>query len=53
MCTYFLNILKENNKREYKGVDINYNTDHVPHIVKGLYGIAQKYDTDIKHLKEQ
>ncbi|SPJ12673.1 diphthamide synthesis protein, putative [Plasmodium sp. DRC-Itaito] len=51
MCTYFLNLLKENNKREYKGVDRNFNIDHVPHIVKGFYGIAQKYDTDIKHLK--
>ncbi|SOV83008.1 diphthamide synthesis protein, putative [Plasmodium sp. gorilla clade G3] len=51
MCTYFLNLLKENHKREYKGVDMNYNIDHVPHIVKGLDGIAQKYDTDVKHLK--
>ncbi|SOV25018.1 diphthamide synthesis protein, putative [Plasmodium sp. DRC-Itaito] len=51
MCTYFFNLLKENDKREYKGVDMNYNIDHVPHIVKGFDGIAQKYDTDVKHLK--
>ncbi|SBS94155.1 diphthamide biosynthesis protein 2, putative (DPH2) [Plasmodium malariae] len=48
MCKYFMESLKENEKREYKGVDMNYNIDTIPTLVQGLDGIAQRYDSDVK-----
>ncbi|CRG95799.1 diphthamide synthesis protein, putative [Plasmodium gallinaceum] len=48
MCEYFINSLKENEKREFKGVDMNYNIDNIPRIVQGLKGIAQRYNSDMK-----
>ncbi|ETB59719.1 hypothetical protein YYC_03129 [Plasmodium yoelii 17X] len=51
MCQYFMETIKENEKREFKGVDINYNIDDIPTIVQGLDGIAQRYDSDIKFSK--
>lgn len=50
MCSYFLNSLKENALREYTGVDMNYNTEHIPTVVEGLKGIAQRYNTDLDAL---
>ncbi|CRH03857.1 diphthamide synthesis protein, putative [Plasmodium relictum] len=48
MCEYFINSLKENEKREFKGVDMNYNINSIPEIVQGLKGIAQRYNSDMK-----
>ncbi|CXI51490.1 diphthamide biosynthesis protein 2, putative [Plasmodium berghei] len=51
MCQYFMETIKENEKREFKGVDINYNTEEIPIAVQGLDGIAQRYDSDLKFSK--
>uniref|UniRef100_A0A8C9GMV9 Diphthamide biosynthesis protein 2 n=1 Tax=Piliocolobus tephrosceles TaxID=591936 RepID=A0A8C9GMV9_9PRIM len=51
MCKYFIQTLKENEKRVYKGVDMNYNTEEIPTVVQGLDGIAQRYDADVHILK--
>ncbi|CAD2093333.1 diphthamide biosynthesis protein 2, putative [Plasmodium vinckei brucechwatti] len=51
MCQYFMETIKENEKREFKGVDINYNTEEIPMAVQGLDGIAQRYDSDLKFSK--
>ncbi|SCM04320.1 diphthamide biosynthesis protein 2, putative [Plasmodium chabaudi chabaudi] len=51
MCQYFMETIKENEKREFKGVDINYNTEEIPMAVQGLDGIAQRYDSDFKFSK--
>ncbi|KJP86150.1 hypothetical protein AK88_04201 [Plasmodium fragile] len=48
MCKYFLETLVENTSREYRGVDMNYNTDTVPEVIPGEDGIAQRYESDLR-----
>ncbi|CAA9990328.1 diphthamide synthesis protein, putative [Plasmodium knowlesi strain H] len=48
MCKYFLETLVENTSREYRGVEMNYNTDTVPEVVPGDDGIAQRYESDLR-----
>ncbi|ANQ10420.1 Uncharacterized protein PCOAH_00048470 [Plasmodium coatneyi] len=48
MCRYFLETLVENTSREYKGVEMNYNTDTIPEVVPGEDGIAQRYESDLR-----
>ncbi|SBS87317.1 diphthamide biosynthesis protein 2, putative (DPH2) [Plasmodium ovale curtisi] len=50
MCQYFLETLKENSNRDFTGVDMNYNIAHIPTVVQGLHGIAQRYDSDVRLL---
>ncbi|EUD66427.1 hypothetical protein C922_03061 [Plasmodium inui San Antonio 1] len=48
MCRYFLETLVENASREYRGVEMNYNTETVPEVVPGQDGIAQRYESDLR-----
>ncbi|KMZ78555.1 hypothetical protein PVIIG_01332 [Plasmodium vivax India VII] len=48
MCRYFLETLVENASREYRGVEMNYNTETVPEVLPGDDGIAQRYEADLR-----